>query len=95
MCRWLAVGKAPAAGAAKAAPQAADASKLQASAGAASQAAGEGQQQAPQQAAPSGMADPSRWLSEEGYNTLKWQVCSCLFRDIPGISCSCMHLPQC
>ncbi|CAL5229022.1 g12268 [Coccomyxa viridis] len=79
--RWLAVGKAPAAGAASATSQAADASKLPASAGAASQAAGEGQPQAPQQAAPSGMADPSRWLSEEGYNTLKWQARMSQFND--------------
>ena len=94
MCRWLAVGKAPAAGAASATSQAADASKLPASAGAASQAAGEGQPQAPQQAAPSGMADPSRWLSEEGYNTLKWQVCSYTFRLILHLSCSRMHPSQ-
>lgn len=29
-----------------------------------------------QQPSSTGMADPSRWLSQEGLNTLKWQVCS-------------------
>lgn len=73
--RWLAVGKTPAAGGVGGVTQAADFGELQPSTGVELQAAGNGQQQTQQQAAPSGMADPSRWLSEEGYNTLKWQVC--------------------
>ena len=91
MCRWLAVGKAPAAGSTSRAPRPANATadQPQASASASSQSAGNGPPQPQQQAASSGMADPSRWLSTEGYNTLKWQVRS-LLCDVLPLSCQCM-----
>ena len=84
------MGKAPAAGGVSGAMQAADSGELQPSTGTASQAAGDGQQQTQQQAALSGMAAPSRWLSEQGYNTLKWQVCSIYSCCLLTSSCSCL-----
>lgn len=70
VCRWLAVGKAPE-------------GATNGAAGAASQQAG--QQSSQPQAPPAGVADPSRWLSRESMNALRWQVCMLL---IPS---SCMQ----
>ena len=70
VCRWLAVGKAPE-------------GATNGAAGAAPQQAG--QQSSQPQAPPAGVADPSRWLSRESMNALRWQVCTLL---VPS---SCMQ----